>query len=154
MKSIPKELADYIVYTTIIREGNIVYINSNHPSARSVIQLLCHSESITGLFQFSLLNSDEKEAIVLLSQGKVMNANKLSTIFKRMYTLEILINSITPLTINRDQLQLHPMIAPLLRIIMIQINNLCKRTSRNIIEYITLFEDYYTYFPFFPKHFK
>ena len=30
MKSIPKEFSDYIVYTTIIREGNIIYITSNY----------------------------------------------------------------------------------------------------------------------------
>ena len=80
IKSIPDEFANYIVYTASVREHNIVVINSNYPDAKNVILLLCHSEPITGLFQFSLLSKDEKKAIVLLSQGNSISARELALI--------------------------------------------------------------------------
>ena len=154
IKSIPNEFANYIVYTTIVHEHNIVNLNSNYPGAKHVILLLCHSEPITGLFQFSLLSNDERKVIVSLSQGNTLSANELASIFKKMYTLKILINSIPPVTVSKDQIQLHPNVAPLLQLIMGKIGNLFKRSSRNIIEYTPSHNEFYKYFPSFPMHYK
>ena len=35
-----------------------------------VIRLLCHTEPITGLFQFSILDKEERKTIALISHGK------------------------------------------------------------------------------------
>ena len=48
------------------------------PNARSVIQLLCRSEQITRLFQFSLLSKDEKRTSFRSPKG--IDEAKLSLI--------------------------------------------------------------------------
>ena len=67
-----------------------------------------------------------------------------------MYNLEKLINSITPVTVGKNHFKLHPMVAPLLHLIMIQIDNLFRRTSRKIIEYTPSLSDYFNYYKLVP----
>ena len=50
------------------------------PNARSAIQLLCRSEQITRLFQFSLLSKDEKRTSFRSPKG--IDEAKLSLIWR------------------------------------------------------------------------
>ena len=153
IESIPKELADYIMHTTNV-EDRIVNVSSNFPSVRIVIKHLCHAEPLPGLFQFSILNHHERKVIASLSLGESVFANELPSVYRKMHTLEILINSVSPVTVKKDHFKLHPVVASLLQAIMSQINRLFKQPSRKIIEYIPALDDYYNYFPTFSKHYK
>ena len=154
IKSTPKEFAEYIVYTTSISKGKVIDVSQSYPNARSVIEFICHSEPLTGLFQFSLLNSNERKATVLLSQGECISTHELlPSIFRKMHSLEMLINSIAPV-LTGDHFKLHPVVAALLKAILSQIDRLYKRKSRKIIEYSPLQNDFYNYFPSFSKQYK
>ena len=153
IESIQKEFADYILHTTNV-EDRIVNVSSIFPSVRSVIKHLCHAEPLPGLFQFSILNHHERKVIASLSLGESVSANELPPINRKMHTLEILINSVTPVSIKKDYFKLHPVVASLLQAIMSQIDRLFKQPSRKLIEYIPPLHDYYNYFPSFSKHYK
>ena len=122
IKSTPKEFAEYIVYTTRISKGKVVVVTQNYQNARSVIEFICFSEPLTGLFQFSLLKSNKRKANVLLSQGESISAQKLlPSIFIKMNSLDMLINSIAPV-LTGDHFKLHPVVAALLQTILSQID--------------------------------
>ena len=93
----------------------------------------CRSEPLTDIFQFSLLDYNEKKGTVLLSQGESISTYELlPSIFRKMYSLEVLINSIT-LAISRQHFKLHPVVALLLQTVLSQIDRLYKRKSRKNI---------------------
>ncbi|KAI6659971.1 hypothetical protein LOD99_14312 [Oopsacas minuta] len=55
LKSIHKEMADYILFSSI-RTENLVTISEEYIHVKKVIKLLCHTDPISGVFQFSLLD--------------------------------------------------------------------------------------------------
>ncbi|KAI6647027.1 hypothetical protein LOD99_8951 [Oopsacas minuta] len=69
LKSIHKEMADYILFSSI-RTENLVTISEEYIHVRKVLKLFCHTDPISGVFQFSLLEPNERKAIALLANGK------------------------------------------------------------------------------------
>ena len=95
LKSLNKEMADYILFSSI-RTENLVTISEDYRDVEKVIKLLCRTDPISGVFQFSLLKPNERKAIALLANGKSASEDSLTSIYQKMYTLDILFNSIQP----------------------------------------------------------
>ncbi|KAI6650047.1 hypothetical protein LOD99_6262 [Oopsacas minuta] len=154
LKSIHKEMADYILFSSISTE-NLVTISEEYIHVKKVIKLLCHTDPISGVFQFSLLEPNERKAIALLANGTSASEDSLNSIYQKMYTLDILFNSIKP---NEDItctgfVTLHPIVFPLLKRILTQLESLFSRASRKLVEYSPQSKNYYNYFPAFTTNY-
>ena len=67
LKSLNKEMADYVLFSSI--KTDLVTISEDHRDVKKVIKFLCHTDPISGVFQFSLLEPNERKAITLLANG-------------------------------------------------------------------------------------
>ena len=152
--SIP-EFSEYI-QSSSVKNDNKVSINPDYPNARKIIEYLNHAEPITGVLQFSILNKDELQLVVQLTNGKAVKKSNLQPIYKKMYILELLFTSLdvnSNSKINPDFFTLNPLISCLLKFIIQKINSLCKRPSRKPVEIVPNNEDYFNYFPAFRKNY-
>ena len=61
---------DYILFSSC-RSQNHVALNPEYGNVKKTIQLLSRNEPITGIFQFSILDNDERTTVALLSNGEV-----------------------------------------------------------------------------------
>ena len=132
-----REFADYVTYSSST-DGQRVIIDQDYPLVKRVIEHFCHQESITGLFQFSLLTKVELSTVVLLSEGNARPRKDLGTILQKMQILKHLFISLTStkciIQLGEDFILL-PIIARLLKAIIIKIDYLFKKPSRKLIEF-------------------
>ncbi|KAI6647479.1 hypothetical protein LOD99_12474 [Oopsacas minuta] len=140
---------------TVLKDGNLVTISKEYTHVKKVIKLLCHTDPISGVFQFSLLEPNERKAIPLLANGKSAGEDSLNLLYLKMYTLDILFNSIKS---NKNItctgfVTLHPNVFPLLKRILTQIESLFSRASRKLVEYSPQSEKYSNYFPAFTTNY-
>ena len=116
--------------------------------------IILQTPRIYFLFQFSILDKEERKTIALLSHGKSTKDDTLIPIFQKMETLECLVNCIHPTKYNAGLITLHPVVSPLLRSIMTKIELLFKHPSRKLVEFYSKSEEYYNYFPTFATNYK
>ena len=88
---------DYILFSSY-RSQNHVALNPEYGNVKKIIQLLSRNEPITGIFQFSILDNDERTTVSLLSNGESTREEDLVRIYQKMHNLEILFTSINPET--------------------------------------------------------
>ena len=79
-------MGNYISYSSNALE-NWVTISGIYRNVEKVIKLLCHTDLISGIFQFSTLEPNEQKAIALLAHGKSVSENSLVSIYQKMNTL-------------------------------------------------------------------
>ncbi|KAI6659495.1 hypothetical protein LOD99_10743 [Oopsacas minuta] len=77
-------MADYILFSSI-RTENLVTISEEYIHVKKVIKLLCHTDPISGVFQFSLLGPNERKAIALLANGKSASEDSLNSIYQSLF---------------------------------------------------------------------
>ena len=147
-----QEFANYILFSSY-RNQNYVTIKQEFGNVKKVIQLLSRTEPITGLFQFSILNKNERKTIAFLSNGESTKEESLVRIYQKMHTLECLFTSIKTET-STNLVTLHPVVSPLLRSILNKIECLFKNPSRQLIEFSNKTSEYYNYFPTFETNYK
>ena len=148
-----EELSNFVKFTSSISQ-DCVTVSNDYKTVRKVIRLFCHTEPITGLFQFSILDKEERKTIALLSHGKSTRDDTLIPIFQKMETLECLVNCIRPTKDNAGLITLHPVVSPLLRSILTKIELLFKHPSRKLVEFYSKSDEYYNYFPAFATNYK
>ena len=106
--------------------------------ATQVILLLTRCETLTAIISISALSERERKMILELSLGKSVAIDNLKNIYKKSFSLEIIINSIPP---NIDTLNaiitLQPDVAQLLHAILKKIRHIIKRPSRKLVEVTT-----------------
>ena len=153
LKSLGQEMGNYISYSSNPLE-NWVTISGIYRNIEKVIKLLCHTDPISGIFQFSILEPNERKAIALLAHGNSVSESSLVPIYQKMDTLEIFLNSIRPTKDKTGLTTLHHTVSPLLQSILAQIDSLFSRTSRNLVEYSPESNNYFNYFPTFTVNYK
>ena len=144
-----REFADYVTFSRST-DGQRVIVDQDYPLVKRVMEHFCHQESITGLFQFSLLTKDELSTVVLLSEGNTRPRKDLGKIFQKMQILKHLFTSLTStkciIQLGEDFILL-PNIARLLKTIIIKIGNLFKKPSRKLVEFEPLQNEYFNSLP-------
>ena len=118
---------DYILFSSY-RCQNHVALSPEYGNVKKIIQLLSRNEPITGIFQFSILDKDERITVALLSNGESTRED-LIKIYQKMHNLEILFTSITPET-KAGFFTLHSTVALFLKCILKKMENLFKCPSR------------------------
>ena len=66
-----QEFAKNILFSSYINQ-NFVTIKQEFENVKKVIQLLSRSEPITGLFQFTILDKNEKKSLVRIYQKCIL----------------------------------------------------------------------------------
>ena len=153
LKSLDQEMTNYISFSSNTTE-TLVTISGQYRNVEKVIKLLCYADPISGIFQFSMLEPNERKAIALLAHGKSASEDSLVPIYKKMNTLEILLNSIQPAKDKAGLITLHSTVSQLLKSILAQIDSLFSRTSRKLVEFSPESNNYFNYFPAFPANYK
>ena len=143
---------DYILFSSC-RSQNHVALNPEYGNVKKIIQLLSRNEPITGIFQFSILDNDERITVALLSNGESTREENLIRIYQKMHNLDILFTSINPET-KAGFFTLNSTVALLLKCILTKIENLFKSPSRKLVEFSTKTDDFYNYFPTFDTNYK
>ena len=138
---------DYILFSSC-RSQNHVAINPEYGNVKKTIQLLSRNEPITGIFQFSILDNDDRTTVALLSNGESTREEDLIRIYQKMHNLEILFTSINPET-KAGFFTLNSTVA-----LHTKIENLFKSPSRKLVEFSTKTDDFYNYFPTFDTNYK
>ena len=106
-------------------------LNPEYGNVKKTIQLLSRNEPITGIFQFSILDNDERTTVALLSNGESTREEDLIRIYRKMHNLEILFTSINPET-KAGFFTLNSTVALLLKCVLTKIENLFKSPSRRL----------------------
>ena len=131
--------------------GTVVASNERY---REVIHYFARNDPITRVFQFSVLDQEELLILVQLSRGKFVSENKTVSIFRKMFTLERLLQSFEcrSKTNNKGQMlvALHPIICSLLLWIMDKQEKLFSISTRILIPFEPKETDNFSfYFPAF-----
>ena len=149
-----KELSNYIQFSSS-RCNKLVTINMEYSNVKKVIQLLCRSEPVTGLFQFSILdNNQKKNSCLPLSNSEPTQEETLIPIFQKMHTLEWLLKSLPFETDSEGFITLHQSVSSLLKSILTKIENLFKYPTRKLVKFYPETNEYHNYFPTFSTNFK
>ena len=129
-------------------------ISGDYRNVKKAIELLCHTDPISGVFQFSILGPNERKEIALIAHGKSVSEDCLISIYQKMHTLDILFNSIQPTKDKIGLVTLHPAVYTLLQSILAQIESLFSRTSRRLVDFFPESNNYFNYFPAFTTSYK
>ena len=110
------EFADYLNITTKVH-GSLNIVDPGLYGVTKVINLLARCETLAALIIVSALNGNERKIISELSLRKSAKVRDLTSVFKKTYSLEILIHSIPP-ELDNENITLHPEVAQLLHAIL------------------------------------
>ena len=150
-----KEFVDFVSHSNLL-SGDICSVDPKYPNAKLIIKLLARSEPITGLFQISLLKSDELEAFIQLSQGIEIDQLVFQKICDKVVNLKFLCNSFLP----QDSLNfIHqpnndPIITGLLQSILMKIDELNSHKPSRILVESGACNKSMTYFPAMTTRYK
>ena len=148
-----KELVDYLLFSCTVFEG-WSNIRVDFPRVSLFLNLLCYPSPLCGIFQFSMLDKNERRLLVQLSKGNFISKSDLRLIFMKIRSFELLFNSLPPRVNIEGEKALHNVITPLLTLILQQIDTLVKHPSRQLLNYSSTISDYFNYFPRFSTNYK
>ena len=147
------ELVDYILYSSVEFDG-LKVIHEDFPGVSALLNLLSYPSPLCGIFQLSLLSERERELLVPLSKGGYLHHNELQQIFVKINSIKLVFNSLPGITKDDRRMAAHHIVTSLLTAILVKIDDLFKRPTRQLVECQTADDDYFMYFPTFSTMYK
>ena len=142
------EFARYLDVTSKVH-GALKIVDPELYGVTEVIQLISRCETLTALIRISALSENQRKIISELSLGKCVASDDLKNIYKKTFSLQIIINSIPPnIDAINGNIALQPEVAQLLYAILKKIRHTIKRPSRKLVKATTTSNlDFLSYFP-------